>query len=201
MSLIREAMRVYQHLFHPGVVIPGNPVVLVYSEWSSDCSSPDGLGRRVGALLGVALVSAAPVALYLLVRRPSVTRLTAETDWRINVVTAVSLVAGGTLLWYLWSGHPWRSAVGTAGAAIAGTAAGYALVASVWNVSGHVTFTLVPTLFLALTDRRFWPLLSIPLPMVLNKPVLGERTWLQSLAGLALGTAGVLAARAGWSRA
>lgn len=196
MSLLREFMGVYQYLFHPAVVLAGGLLVLDYRGWSRDHTTVRGLGVRIAILLGVELVSLVPVALYLFVRRPPVTRLTEGTDWRINVVTAVSLTVGGTLLWYLWSAKQWRSGVGTAGVAIVATAIPYALVAPLWNVSGHVTFTLVPTLVLSLTDRRFWPLLSIPAVMVVNRPILGAHTLLQSLGGLGLGTVGVLVARA-----
>jgi membrane-associated phospholipid phosphatase len=195
MNLLREVMAVYQYAFHPGVVLAASLFVLAYSGWSRDHTGVGSLGVRIATLVGVELVAALPVALYLLVRRPPVLRLTAGTDWRINVVTAASLVVAGTLLWFYWSAKPWRSEVATAGLALVATAIPYGLLAPLWNVSGHVTFTVVPTLLLALADRRFWPLLVIPAVMVVNRPVLGAHTWLQSLAGLGLGTAGVLAAR------
>ncbi|WP_137287095.1 phosphoesterase [Halorussus salinisoli] len=201
MSLLREFMRIYQYLFHPGVVLAVTLLLLVYREWATDRTHVRSLVVRIGTLLGVELVAVVPLAVYLLVRKPPVTRLTAGSDWRINLVTAVSLLVGGALLWYVWSANSWGATVSTAGVAVSLTAVPYALVAPVWNVSGHVTFTLVPTLLLALSDRRFWPLLSIPTVMVLNRPVLGAHTWLQSLGGLALGTVGVLAAVATSSRA
>lgn len=195
MALLQTIMRVYQYLLHPGIVLAAVLLFLVYREWAVDDAGFRGLVVRVGTLLGIELVAVAPVGLYLLARRPSVTRLTAGSDWRINLVTAASLLVGGGLVWYVWSANGWGESVGGAGAAVVATAVPYALVAPVWNVSGHVTFTLVPTLVLALTNEKYWPALAVPLVMVVNRPVLGAHTWLQSLGGLALGTVGVLAAR------
>ncbi|WP_327052231.1 hypothetical protein [Halomicrococcus gelatinilyticus] len=80
------------------------------------------------------------------------TQLTAGSDWRIDLVTAASLLVGSGLVRYVWSPDRWGEQVSGAGTAVVATAVPYALVESVWNVSGHVTFTLVPTLVLALTN-------------------------------------------------
>lgn len=211
MSLVRWFMGIYQYLFHPGVVLAAALVVLVYRDWAADRASADQpsaehssghhasghrasvrqLGVRLGALLAIEVASVVPVGLYLVARRPPVTRLTAGTDWRINLATVASLLVGGALLWGVWSAKSWGTTVSDAGVAIVAAAIPYGLVAPVWNVSGHVTFTLVPTLLLALADDRFWPALAIPAVMVVNRPVLGAHTWLQSLGGLVVGAVGV----------
>jgi uncharacterized membrane protein len=56
-----------------------------------------------------------------------------------------------------------------------------------WNISGHVLFTLVPTLYLSLVDRRYLPLLVIPLVMIPNRPMVSRHTLEQSFGSVALG--------------
>jgi hypothetical protein len=85
----------------------------------------------------------------------------------------------------------WRSIIPLGVVAILVTVVPYALISLAWNISGHVVFTLVPTLYLTLVDRRFAPLLVVPIIMVPNRPIVEMHTWPQAIAGFLLGLAGV----------
>ncbi|WP_052302951.1 phosphatase PAP2 family protein [Archaeoglobus veneficus] len=63
----------------------------------------------------------------------------------------------------------------------------YTAISYIWNISGHVTFTAAPVTYLTALDRRLAILYVIPAIMVLNRPVVGAHTVLQSVAGLILG--------------
>lgn len=194
MSLLQEFMRVYRHAFHPLPVLAASSLLLVYEGWAGSSSSRRSLLVRLGAALGVEAVAVSPVAVYLLVAGTSVDALTLGNDWRADVLTTTSLLVAAGLLWYVWAAMDWGSEMRRAAETIVVVAVPYLLVSFVWNVSGHVTFTVVPTLFLTLRRRSYWPLLLIPLLMVPNRPIVGVHTWAQSVGGLLLGTVGVLAA-------
>lgn len=69
----------------------------------------------------------------------------------------------------------------------------YMAISPFWNISGHVAYTTAPALYLTTINRRLWPLMIIPLIMVVNRPVVGAHTMAQSIAGFLLATAVVLA--------
>jgi hypothetical protein len=83
----------------------------------------------------------------------------------------------------------WRSIIPLGVVAILVTVVPYALISLAWNISGHVVFTLVPTLYLTLVDRRFAPLLLILSIMVPNRPIVEMHPWPQAIAGFLLGLA------------
>ncbi|MFC7196050.1 phosphatase PAP2 family protein [Halosimplex aquaticum] len=59
----------------------------------------------------------------------------------------------------------------------------YALLSPFWDISGHVLIALAPLLYLSLLDRRYVPLLAIPVLMVPNRVAVNAHTWAQSIAG------------------
>ncbi len=65
----------------------------------------------------------------------------------------------------------------------------YAIISVFWNISGHVVYTTAPTLFLARINRKFFPLIAIPLLMVVNRPIVGAHSWSESVAGFILAAA------------
>ena len=65
----------------------------------------------------------------------------------------------------------------------------YAVISVFWNISGHVAYTTAPTLFLARIDRKFYPLVAVPLLMVVNRPIVGAHSWSESVAGFVLAAA------------
>lgn len=62
----------------------------------------------------------------------------------------------------------------------------YVLISRFWDISGHVAYTAAPVLYLIMLDRRLAPLISIPIVMVVNRPIVGAHTIEQSIAGFAL---------------
>jgi len=193
MTVLREFMEVYRHAFHPLVVLVASSLLLVYEGWASSSASRRNLLARIGAALGVEALAISPVPIYLFATGKSVDALTLGNDWRADVLTTASLLVAGLGLWYVWSAEGWGQEVGRAAKIIVAVAVPYVLLSLVWNVSGHVTFSVVPTLYLTLQHRKYWPLLAIPLLMVPNRPIVGMHTWAQSVGGLVLGTVGVLA--------
>lgn len=47
----------------------------------------------------------------------------------------------------------------------------------------------MPALYLTLIDRRFWPLLAVPIVMVPNRVFLNAHTWAQSIDGFLIAAA------------
>ena len=64
----------------------------------------------------------------------------------------------------------------------------YLIISYFWNISGHVTFTTAPVIYLVLIDRRLALLYVVPVIMVFNRQVVGAHDILQSVAGFILGT-------------
>lgn len=66
----------------------------------------------------------------------------------------------------------------------------YAIISRFWNISGHVTYTTAPVVYLMMViDKRYLLLLTVPLIMVVNRPLVYAHTWLQSICGFILGLA------------
>lgn len=62
----------------------------------------------------------------------------------------------------------------------------YLVISFFWNISGHVAYTTAPVMFLIYLDRRWWPLMTIPLIMIVNRPIVQAHTPEQSVAGFVL---------------
>ena len=65
----------------------------------------------------------------------------------------------------------------------------YAALSPFWDISGHVIFALTPTLYLALVDRKYAPLLAVPVVMVPNRVYLNAHSLAQSVVGFAVAAA------------
>ena len=198
MGLLERAMDVYRYLFHPLVVIAVTVLVVAACEWRRDGGSWRALAARFGAVGVATALALVPVGgLVLLAGRRAVGD---ANVWYVDLSTAAGLCLASAVAWAIWSRRDWGRAVPGALAALVVTAVPFAALSLAWNVSGHVAFTAVPTLYLALLDRRFWPTLSIPVVMVANRPIVGAHTWPQSVGGLALGVLGVLVATTYYDR-
>lgn len=200
MDWVLEFMRVYRYVFHPLAFLFATWLLLVYYEWNGESDDLRNLAVRVGAVVAIGLAALIPTGVYLLVTDQAARAAVAGNDWPVDLATASGLVIAGGLAWVVWSATGWGSATKGAAVAIVVTAVPYAPLSVVWNVSGHVAFSTVPALYLASLDRKFAPLLVVPLLMVPNRPLLGMHTWPQAIGGLLLGVAGVLLARRlGWN--
>lgn len=193
MSAFSTLMTYYPYVFHPAVLVGGGLLLLVHHEWSRQDVGQSALFRRVGAFLGVGILSLLPTGAYVLATGQSPMQVTQGNTWQVD-----ALVAGGVLvvcitLWYLWHRFDWGRLVPFGVLALAAATVPYAALSVFWNVSGHVIFAVVPTLSLTVLDRKFWPLLVVPLVMVPNRVFVEAHTWAQSVGGLLLATAAVVA--------
>lgn len=199
MDWLTSFMEVYRYAFHPLAFLLATWLLLVGYEWARESSEPRNLAVRVGTILAIAVAALVPTGIYLLVTDQAARAATVGNDWPVDLATTSGLLVASGLSWAVWSATGWGSATKGAAAAIAVTAVPYAAISVVWNVSGHVAFSAVPALYLASLDRKFLPLVAIPLIMIVNRPFLGVHTWGQSIAGFLLGAAGVLLSRQlGW---
>ena len=62
----------------------------------------------------------------------------------------------------------------------------YVIISPFWNISGHVAYTTAPVLYLIRLDKRWWPLMVIPLIMVVNRPIVNAHTIAESIGGFVL---------------
>ncbi|AKG91982.1 hypothetical protein GAH_00679 [Geoglobus ahangari] len=62
----------------------------------------------------------------------------------------------------------------------------YVAISPYWNISGHVAYTTAPALFLVWLDRKWWPVMVVPLVMLVNRPVVDAHTVAESVGGFVL---------------
>lgn len=182
MGLFRQAMTYYAFVFHPIPVLGVGVLVLIYEEWSAQSADRSVLRRRFGAFLGVGVLAVVPTIVYFLVRGGLSTALEGST-WRMDMLVASGLfvAAGGT--WYLWNRFDWGALVPDAMEALALVAVPYTALSPFWDISGHIIIAMVPTLYLALVDRKYWPLLAVPVVMIPNRVVLNAHSLAESVVG------------------
>jgi membrane-associated phospholipid phosphatase len=184
MNVLSLLMEYYPYLFHPGIMVGGAMMVLMYIErvWMEGARAS--LGKRYGTLALVGSLSLLPTLAYMLVTGQGPVETMQGNAWQVDFLVAggMALVAG--VLWYLWRRYEWGRLVPGAMEALVAVTVPYAAFSPFWNVSGHVIFATMPTLYLVLVDRRFWPLLLIPLVMVPNRIYVEAHTWAQSIGGL-----------------
>jgi membrane-associated phospholipid phosphatase len=183
MGLLRQAMVYYPYVFHPITVLGVGIALLIYLEWDRQDADAGALWRRLGALAGAGLLSLAPTAAFMLVTGKGPMQTTRGNAWQIDSLVASGLFIVAGLLWAVWWWYDWGSLVPDGMETLAAVTAPYMVLSPVWNVSGHVIIALMPTLYLTLVDRRFWPSLAIPLVMVPNRILLGTHTWAQTIGG------------------
>jgi hypothetical protein len=188
-------MAYYPYVFHPIVLVGGGLLLLVHREWRERDANRVALRRRVGAFLGAGLLSLVPTGAYVLATGKSPMRVTRGNGWQVDALVASGVLVVCVLLWYVWRRFDWGRLVPGGVLALAVATVPYAALSVVWNVSGHVIFAVVPTLYLTLVDRSFWPLLVVPLVMVPNRVVVNAHTWLQSIGGLLVAAGAVVAVR------
>lgn len=189
MSALDQAMAYFPYVFHPITVLGVGVLVLVHHEWARQGADRATLWRRVGAFLGAGALALVPTATYFLATGRGVFEATQGNRWQMDALVAAGLLIASGVTWAAWRRHEWGSLVPGMMEALAAVTAPYAALSPFWNVSGHVVIALLPTLYLTLVDRRFWPTLLVPLVMVPNRIYLGAHTWAQALGGFVLAAA------------
>jgi hypothetical protein len=197
-AVLDALMRAYPYLFHPTVVVGGGAIVCILAEWSGQAAGRSALYRRIGTFLGAGALAMVPTILYFAVTRGGVYRATKSTVWQMDAVVAGGVLIAAATTWFAWRRFEWGGLVPGYVATLALVTVPYVAISPFWNVSGHVIWATVPTLYVTLVDRSFWPALAVPIVMVPNRVYLEMHTWAQSIVGLCL--AGGLVFVAVWLR-
>ena len=182
-------MEYYPYVVHPITVLGLGILVFIHYEWARQDADRSVLWRRVGGFFAVGALSLAPTVAYFLVLGTDPIQATQGNSWEMDALVASGLfiAAGGT--WFLWKHFEWGPLIPDVMQALAAVTVPYIALSPVWNVSGHVIVSLMPTLYLTLVDRKFWPLLAIPLVMVVNRIYLNAHTLAQTVGGFLMATA------------
>lgn len=183
MGLVSRAMEAFPYIVHPITVLGVGILVLVHHEWARQPAEVSALWRRVGAFLAAGVVALLPTAAYFLLTGADPVEATQGNRWEMDALVASGLFIASGITWYLWHRFEWGSIVPGAMLALAAVTVPYIVLSPFWNVSGHVMIALMPTLYLTLVDRKFWPTLAIPVVMVPNRVYLNAHTWAQSVGG------------------
>lgn len=186
MSALDTAMELYPYVFHPVTVLGVGMLVLVHREWASQDADRSALWRRIGAFLGAGILSVLPTAAYVLVTGQGLFEVTKGNVWQVDALVGGGIFVVAGVTWFVWRRYDWGDLVPGAMQALAFVTIPYLALSPFWNVSGHVVISLMPTLYLTLVDRRFWPTLAIPVVMVPNRIYLDAHTWAQAIGAFVL---------------
>jgi hypothetical protein len=187
--MLTDAARAYSELFSPEYFVLVCSLLLVGYEWrESTPRSVAGLGARVGAV-------GAGWAVAFAVYRGLPRALGTVPEWGPDATGSAGLGVGVAGIWLAWRLRGWGERVPAYAAVLVAATVPHLLVTPFWDVSSHVLYAVVPAGYLTVTDRRFAPLAAVALAMVAARPLAGAHTWAQSVGGLALGAACLVALR------
>ncbi|QLH80049.1 phosphoesterase [Halosimplex rubrum] len=189
MSALGRAIDLYGYVFHPITVLGVGSLLLIYHEWRERGADRTALWRRVGAFLGAGALALVPTAVFFLAFRGGLGRAVGGSSWRLDEMVAAGVLIAAGVTWLLWRRYEWGPIVPPAMVTFAAVTVPYAALAPVWDISGHVILALAPTLYLTLVDRRYAPLLAVPVLMVPTRVLVEAHTWAQSVAGFAVAAA------------
>lgn len=181
MSLLSTLMEYYPYVFHPAITIGAGALVLIHHEWTRQGADRSTLYRRVGGFLGAGVLSLVPSLAYMLVTGQGPMETMSGNAWQVDALVAGGIGVAAAVTWLLWWRYDWGSLVPTYMQTLIVVTVPYIALSPVWNFSGHVTMSLMPVLFLVLVDRKFWPLLLVPLVMVPNRIYVDAHTWAQAI--------------------
>ncbi|WP_132057873.1 hypothetical protein [Halorussus amylolyticus] len=170
----------YSDVFAPELFILACTLALLGYEWRAGSESG---ATRLGARLFTVLAGwAVAFAIY------ESTGLLFDPipAWGSDFTGSLGVGVGILLIGGVWWSRRWGRHVPTFAAALFAVTAVHIAVTPFWDVSSHVAYTAVPAGYLALADRRFAPVVAVPVGMVAARPLAGAHTWAESAAGLAL---------------
>ncbi|MFC7165822.1 hypothetical protein [Halospeciosus flavus] len=184
--MLREQAQLFSDVFAPELFVLLCAVLAVGYEWRRDgTATVQTLGARYAVLVvawGVAFV----------VYQSSPVWFADPPTWAPDFLGSVGLGVGLLVIAGAWRVGEWGTLVPDYVGALLALTAVHLVVTPFWDVSSHVAYTAVPAGALAVVDRRFAPLLVVPVGMVFARPLAGAHTWLQSVGGLVLGAAFVV---------
>lgn len=174
------AAAVYSTVFAPELFVLLATLLLVGYEWRTSGWT----ARTVAVRLGAVVVA---WALALAVYQGGPSLVSGPVPGGEDLYASAGLVAGFAVIWLVWS----RQSVASAGPryclVLVATSVIHAAVVPVWNVSSHVLYAVVPTVYLATVDRRFAVLFVVPLGMVWSRVSVAAHSLPEAVAGLGLG--------------
>ncbi len=192
MSALGVAMRYYPYVFHPITVLGAAVLLLIHHEWDRQDANRRALRHRVAAFLGAGVLALVPTAAYFGLTGTNPVDATQGNAWQMDALVASGLFIAAGVTWFIWRRYEWGRLVPGMMGTLAAVTVPYVALSPVWNVSGHVIIALMPTLYLTLVDRKFWPTLAVPLVMVPNRLYLDAHTVAQTLGAVLLTLAVVL---------
>lgn len=119
-------------------------------------------------------------------------------SWGPDFAGSLGLGAGILFIWALWRRQQWGRRMPELSLLLIAATVPHLLITPFWDVSSHVLYAAVPAGYLAFVDRRFVPVLVVPIGMVFARPLAGAHTWPESIGGFVLG--GLVLAGVGYLR-
>lgn len=147
----------------------------------------DGRGKRALAVRTVAVVAAWTLA--LVVYQGGQTAIPTPVPGGEDFFASVGLIVGFGVIWLVWRRRGWEESVQAYAVLLVGTSMVHGLVVPLWNVSSHVLYATVPSVYLSTLDRRFAVLLVVPLALVWSRVALNTHTVAESAGALVVGVA------------
>lgn len=193
MSLLGRAIDLYGYVFHPITVIGLGALLLIHYEWADQSAGRSTLWKRWGAFLGAGVLALVPTVAFFVLQRGTLSKAFSGSSWKLDMMVAAGVFIGATVTWAVWRQYDWGDLVPGGMAALVAVIPPYAVLSPFWDISGHVIFALAPTLYLALLDRKFAPLLAIPVVMVPTRVIVNAHSTLESVAGFVVAAAIVVA--------
>ncbi|MFB6299015.1 MAG: hypothetical protein ABEH65_02005 [Halobacteriales archaeon] len=190
--MLGELAQLYSAVFAPELFMLLCGIVVIGYEWRILHRS---FSSRIVGRFGV-LVLGWAIAFFTLRGLPRLvpTLGTISTD----VLGSIGLAVGMSVIWLVWRWRAWGPFVPQFSAILVGITVIHFLITLRWAISSHVIYTLTPAGYLSFVDRRFLPVLVVPIGMVVSRSLAGAHTWAQSIAGFLLASVVVLAMTYRW---
>jgi len=182
-------MTYYPFVFHPSTTVGAGFFLFIYLEWARQDADGSTLARRVGTFLVVGVLAFVPTVAYFLLQPGGLSGALEGSSWRLDMLVATGTLIASAALWVLWRRLDWGSIVPGAAVALAAVTLPYAALSPFWDISGHVILAVMPTFYLTLVDRAYWPALLIPILMIPNRVYLNAHTLAQTIAGFVVAAA------------
>lgn len=183
--MLTEAARVYSDVFAPELFVLGCGLLCIGYEWHQRPGrTRTGLGARVGVL-------AVGWAIGLVIYEGVPALVGTVPEWGPDATGSAGLGVGVLLIALAWRLRAWGDLVPGFSALLVVVTVPHLIITPFWDISTHVLYAVVPAGYLQAVDVRFTPLSVVAVGMVAARPLAGAHTWLQSVAGLALGVVSV----------
>lgn len=186
--MLTEVATGYAAVFAPELFVLLCGLLCVGYEWRGRAErAVSGLGARIG-------VMAVGWAIGLVIYKGVPALVGTVPEWGPDATGSAGLGVGVLVIYFGWRLREWGDLVSGFSALLVAVTIPHLLITPFWDISSHVLYAVVPAGYLQAADVRFTPLSVVAVGMMFARPLAGAHTWLQSVAGLALGLAFVGAA-------